>query len=250
MRRFLEVFVISSCITLLGSSHVPYSQGVSSEPLGPSNYESSVDRAHNGRSSSTLGRSLNIYTSFYDISEDEMKSIVELRRVVMVKGAHISSGWLPQATDVEMLRFLRARNHDIKAAYEMLAAHSQWRLIEGPDMQILENFETTSETFLGRHVYWSGTTDDDCAVLVVDAAVFEAAARDADAFMRYFVDVMEEGRWRYGIGESRKIRLILDRSGGQDESSPFVKNISYIDKLRLLKRICHTFQVPVPSNYP
>jgi CRAL/TRIO domain len=55
---------------------------------------------------------------------------------------------------------------------------------------------------------------------------------------------MEYGKLQYGIGVTSKIRVVLDRSTGDESIS--IKSLSYIQIFNLLRTICYTLQ----NNYP
>ena len=184
----------------------------------------------------------------YFIREEERIAIDELRQ--RISSTVQQSQWLRSGvTDVELLRFLRAREGDLSAALHMLVDHAAWRSSStGPDRPSPDptTEEESIKRAIRRHVYWTGLAPEDCAVLVVESVVFGVAVRHTDTFLRCLVDILEEGKLRYGVGSSRKIILLVDRlAAGVDDDSAF-RSLSYSALLSLLSNVCHTFQ----NNYP
>lgn len=135
--------------------------------------------------SSTRGTDSLPTRGYYACSLSETQVIAQLRRVIAerVTAKDPAQTWLAcTASDVELLRFLRARQMDVEVAYEMLLRHSRWRREVGQEAG--ETTLTADDALLARHVYWTGVTEDDCAVLVVESAVLDVAARDSARFIR------------------------------------------------------------------
>lgn len=60
------------------------------------------------------------------------------------------------------------------------------------------------------------------------------------------MDRLEEGRRRFGLGQRRKLQLLIDRSAGADGEELCMKRMSHLQALALLRKVCSTFQ----DNYP
>ena len=179
--------------------------------------------------------------------------MAELRhRIYSCDELGMPSGWLHRGvTDVELLRFLRARNGDLSAATAMLREHAVWRgSAVGPDRPPPDPssapFAAHIVSVIRRHVYWTGVTTEDCAVLVVESAVFQVATQHTDVFLRTLVDILEEGKMGYGVGSSRKIVLLIDRLASAVDGDDAIHSLSYPALFAVLRNICYTFQ----NNYP
>ena len=116
-------------------------------------------------------------------------SLLESQMVDQLKGYIVSSGsystWLHAATKVEILRFLRARNGDIDAAWQMLWEHSLWRSSPlGPDTFTANDDRLFEECSLNRELYWAGKAYDGSPVLIFRTGLYETGAVDSSFYTR------------------------------------------------------------------
>ena len=118
---------------------------------------------------------------------EELDSIQELR-------AAIRSYWndptLPPwfrspIHDVELLRFLRARNGRVDLAWEMLQRHAEWRRSRGgSDSLTAEDHSRFARSPLHRELYWAGESLDGCPTIVVRTAIHVPGGCDPDTYLK------------------------------------------------------------------
>ena len=110
----------------------------------------------------------------------EMGGVRKLRS--LVKEARHSRGaskWYTTVTDVELLRFLRARRGNTEDAWKMLTAHVEWRNSKyGADSAFTKTYFIDSP--LHHEVFWIGANANGCPTLVVRTQVHEGMYYEED----------------------------------------------------------------------
>ena len=180
----------------------------------------------------------------YEPSYAEQQSVGLLKHYVVNSGTQ--SPWLRGASDVELLRFLRARKADVAATWQMLWEHSQWRMNpaqSGADTLGPSDYQYFERSTLNQEMYWAGLASDGNPVLVFRSALHQSNV-DPAMFSRFVVWQLEKGRRLYGVGTQRQIYIVVDRS--PSKTGPMMGPSMVTSTLPLLKTV---FKV-VQDNYP
>lgn len=118
----------------------------------------------------------------------EQQSIDQLRLYISNSGSY--STWLHSASDTELLRFIRAREGDLDAAWLMIWNHSLWRQSPlGPESFTSSDEPTFQNSFLNQELYWSGVAYDGSPVLCFRTGLHQSGAVDAEFYTRYYTDI-------------------------------------------------------------
>jgi hypothetical protein len=180
----------------------------------------------------------------YEPSYAEQQSVGLLKHYVANSGTQ--SPWLRGASDVELLRFLRARKADVAATWQMLWEHSLWRMNpsqSGADTLGPSDHQYFERSTLNQEMYWAGLASDGNPVLVFRSA-FHQSNVDPSMFSRFVVWQLEKGKRLYGVGVQRQIYIVVDRS--PSKTGPMMGPGMVTSTLPLLKTV---FKV-VQDNYP
>jgi hypothetical protein len=118
----------------------------------------------------------------YVPTKKELESLayLNLKRTSEVsRGSHGVSPWLHEASDVELLRFLRAKSGNRDDAWKMILTHAKWRVSAyGADTIVREN------KFLGsalhREVFWLGVSKGGCPTMIVRTRAHDGADYNED----------------------------------------------------------------------
>lgn len=167
----------------------------------------------------------------------ELLGVTNLRLRADREARNVPHAWLSGVTDVELLRFLRAKHGHESEAWDMLLSHVEWRSSEfGADSAFTRNFFNNSP--LHHEVFWMGLNKENCPTLVVRTQIHDGIYYNEDprVFTRYIsymqlrallvngltlccqyhsflVSVLEEGRRQYGVGIERPMCVLIDRAG-------------------------------------
>ena len=209
-------------VSSIGGSAESFVPSRASSPLQGEGEEEHLTRYHqSSSSSSSVALNMNqcqnpsLLLSFYSPTQAERLAVSEFRRMTRSVAASPSlspraARWLQsEVSDVELLCFLRARGMHLPLALDMISQHANWRetflllpLDDGHDghdghddggskkrdrtyvSSSGEEEEEEAAVAMRRHVYWTGLSHDHCAVLVVEAAIFDLATRDTHTFLR------------------------------------------------------------------
>lgn len=140
--------------------------------------------------------------------------VTEIREGGSTSYINVSIPWLTtHGTDVEILRFLRSKGGVIEDAWKAVLKHSQWRVSsEGADTVVQRN--TYENNVMTKEVFWLGIDRYNCPTLVIRTQAHDGKHYEEDPklFVRFIVWMLEQGKTLYGVGQSRQLSVILDRS--------------------------------------
>ena len=109
----------------------------------------------------------------------EMESIYGLRTRAVGHSSVDGNHWLKNVTDVELLRFLRARHGNTEEAWKMITAHVEWRNSKyGADSAFTKSYFIDSP--LHHEVFWMGNNKDNCPTLVVRTQIHDGIYYNED----------------------------------------------------------------------
>ena len=114
-------------------------------------------------------------------SDDEELSKVDFLRsnLKSIKNSNSRSRWLQEVTDVELLRFLRAKHGNVDEALKMIQAHMTWRSSEyGADSDFIKTAFVNSP--LRHEIFWLGLNKDNCPTMVIRTQVHDGIYYDED----------------------------------------------------------------------
>jgi hypothetical protein len=112
-------------------------------------------------------------------TDAELISVSNLRAKAEHEARNISRGWLYSVSDVELLRFLRAKHGHESEAWDMLLAHVVWRNSDfGADSNFTRNFFNSSP--LHHEVFWLGLNKENCPTLVVRTQIHDGIYYNED----------------------------------------------------------------------
>lgn len=118
----------------------------------------------------------------------EHKSVQNLRLHAQQSAQQAGYSWLGSISDVELLRFLRAKHGHEDEAWKMISAHVVWRnSTYGADSPFTNTFFNNSP--LHHEVFWMGLNKEDCPTLVVRSQIHDGIYYNEDPhiFTRYFI---------------------------------------------------------------
>jgi hypothetical protein len=104
----------------------------------------------------------------------------------MVTEPSTPSLWLSTATDVELLRFVRAKHGNKDEAWKMVLSHALWRTSQyGADSNFTREFFADSP--LHHEVFWMGHNKEGCPTLVIRTQIHDGIYYNEDphVFARY-----------------------------------------------------------------
>ena len=111
-------------------------------------------------------------------SDDEELSKVDTLRS-QLKSIRSGSRWLREVTDVELLRFLRARHGHVDDAVKMIEAHVAWRSSQyGADSDLIKTAFVNSP--LRHEIFWLGLNKENCPTLVIRTQVHDGVYYNQD----------------------------------------------------------------------
>lgn len=117
----------------------------------------------------------------------EHKSVQNLRTLALHnEPTEWNSSWLASVTDIELLRFLRAKHGHEEEALKMLSEHVHWRnSTYGADSPFMQTFFDKSP--LHHEVFWMGLNKEGCPTLVVRSQIHDGVYYNEDPhlFTRY-----------------------------------------------------------------
>lgn len=158
--------------------------------------------------------------------------------------------WLNSAKDMELLRFLKAKNGNVKDAWMMIIKHAKWRISRnGPD-----NTKQTFHPELHKQVFWLGLSKENKPILVIRTHYHDGYYYNEDPkiFTAFIVHIIEQGRKLYGIGQLKRARLILDRISlpGKRTKPANLKKFSDVEIMKNLIEVYKSIYDTVMNNYP
>lgn len=139
------------------------------------------------------------------ISTTEYQSIATIReKISSLTKSELStmSTWILNPTNVDILRFLRAKNGNIQQGWTMLTNHARWRISpDGADTVMKENAFVGSE--LNKEFFWFGIDKNDCLTLVGRTQLHDGKHYDENprTFAKYVVWMLETAQRDYGAGQ-------------------------------------------------
>ena len=116
-----------------------------------------------------------------NITAAEICGLKDLRTQLYqsTNAADSSAVWLNEATDVELLRFLRAKHGNVDEALKMIQAHMTWRSSEyGADSDFIKTAFVNSP--LRHEIFWLGLNKDNCPTMVIRTQVHDGIYYDED----------------------------------------------------------------------
>lgn len=116
----------------------------------------------------------------------ELLSLANLRARSNHEAKHHNQSWLATVSDIELLRFLRAKNGNEEASWLMILDHVHWRNSEfGADSNFTHTFFHNSP--LHYEVFWMGLNKEDCPTLVIRTQIHDGIYYNEDprVFTRY-----------------------------------------------------------------
>eukprot|EP01032_Pedospumella_encystans_P011514 gene11514-13383_t len=149
-------------------------------------------------------------------TEEEVQAIRHLRDLSRsAVQSHIPAHrWYLKVKDTELLRFLRAHQGDIAAAWSMIEKHVAWRSsMYGADSPLTKHSFINSP--LHHEVFWAGLNKDQCPTLVIRTQVHDGRYYDDDLqiYQSFIVSMIEKGRRLYGVGTHCQMCVLFDRGG-------------------------------------
>lgn len=113
------------------------------------------------------------------VSITEKSSLRKLRNLSNMSAKLDGHGWLSSATDVELLRFLRAKHGNEDKAWKMILKHVEWRNSKyGADSEFTATFFKDSP--LHKEVFWMGLNKENCPTLVVRTQIHDGIYYNED----------------------------------------------------------------------
>jgi len=111
-------------------------------------------------------------------SDDEELSKVDTLRS-QLKLIRSGRRWLREVTDVELLRFLRAKHGHVDDALKMIEAHVAWRSSQyGADSDLIKTAFVNSP--LRHEIFWLGLNKENCPTLVIRTQVHDGVYYNQD----------------------------------------------------------------------
>ena len=111
-------------------------------------------------------------------SDDEELSKVDTLRS-QLKSIRSGSRWLREVSDVELLRFLRAKHGHVDDAFKMIEAHVAWRSSQyGADSDLIKTAFVNSP--LRHEIFWLGLNKENCPTLVIRTQVHDGVYYNQD----------------------------------------------------------------------
>ena len=109
----------------------------------------------------------------------EQSSVKNLRAMATSDAQTEGQGWLSTVTDIELLRFLRAKNGNEEKAWQMIVKHVAWRNSKyGADSEFTATFFKDSP--LHKEVFWLGLNKENCPTLVVRTQIHDGTYYNED----------------------------------------------------------------------
>lgn len=106
------------------------------------------------------------------VSDAERASIRVLRDRISAKKDRKSRWMREEVQDVEILRFLRAREGNVEKAWAMMDAHDSWRVSPfGAESSFIHH--AFNGSVLEKEVFWIGHDSNGCATLVVRSQIHD-----------------------------------------------------------------------------
>lgn len=177
------------------------------------------------------------------VTEKEKKQIEQLRAEWTTLLPSTQSIWAKSIHDVDILRFLRGKNHHVGHALKALQAHDKWRVSEfgaestftqkafptttsadqsltplgaPPNMHLEESRQGTQQISPLRYEgFWLGEDHSGCPTLVIRTQVHDGIYYNDDPriYTAFIVRLIEEGRQRFGVGVTSQMCVLMDRGG-------------------------------------
>jgi len=184
------------------------------------------------------------------ITHKDIEGLKELKRIRLRLGLkHLK--WLTLAKDIELLRFLKAKNGNVIEAWKMILAHAKWRVSKnGPDGN-----KTNFHPELHKQVFWIGLSKEKKPTLVIKTHYHDGLYYNEDpkVFTAFIVKIIEQGRLLYGIGQTTRARLILDRKSlpvHRTKRNDTTKKLSDVEILKNLIEVYKSIYSTIMDNYP
>jgi hypothetical protein len=121
--------------------------------------------------------------------------------------------WMMTASDVELLRFLRAGG-EVEEAWRMLQAHAKWRTApQGADCP--STAKSFADSPLHHELFWLGLNKEGLPTLVVRTQAHDGKyyKENPKVYSAFLVSVLERGRRQYGVGVTKQMCILMDRGG-------------------------------------
>ena len=184
------------------------------------------------------------------ITHKDIEGLKELKRIRLRLGLkHLK--WLTSAKDIELLRFLKAKNGNVIEAWKMILAHAKWRVSkDGPDGN-----KTKFHPELHKQVFWLGLSKEKKPTMVIKTHFHDGLYYNEDpkVFTAFIVKIIEQGRLLYGIGQTTRARLILDRKSlpvHRIKRNDTRKKLSDVEILKNLIEVYKSLYSTIMDNYP
>ena len=184
------------------------------------------------------------------ITHKDIEGLKELKRIRLGLGLkHLK--WLTLAKDIELLRFLKAKNGNVIEAWKMILAHAKWRVSKnGPD-----GSKTNFHPELHKQVFWLGLSKEKKPTLVIKTHFHDGLYYNEDpkVFTAFIVKIIEQGKLLYGIGQTTRARLILDRKSlpvHRTKRNDTTKKLSDVEILKNLIEVYKSLYRTIMDNYP
>ena len=197
----------------------------------------------------TIDNNLSYYGKKLSIAEIEgLKELKRMRLKSIKSLKHLK--WLESVKDIELLRFLKMKKGNVNNAWTMIVNHAKWRISKsGPDGNKL-GFHPE----LHKQVFWLGLSKEKKPTLVIKTHFHDGFYYNEDpkVFTAFIVKIIEEGRSKYGIGQTTRARLILDRATLPTHRTvrPNVKKLSDVEILKNLIEVYKSLYTTIIDNYP
>lgn len=183
-------------------------------------------------------------------SDDEELSKVDTLRS-QLKSIRSGSRWLREVTDVELLRFLRAKHGHVDDAFKMIEAHVVWRSSQyGADSDLIKTAFVNSP--LRHEIFWLGLNKENCPTLVIRTQVHDGLYynQDPKVYTGYVVSLLEQGRKQYSLGIERPLCILIDRGGQLIKNGHYkIDGADFSVVPRLVELMKH-FSATMENNYP
>ena len=114
-----------------------------------------------------------------NITVQELCNVRLLRSQLYASPISLDSVWLREVSDVELLRFLRAKHGHVDDAFKMIEAHVVWRSSQyGADSDLIKTAFVNSP--LRHEIFWLGLNKENCPTLVIRTQVHDGVYYDED----------------------------------------------------------------------
>jgi hypothetical protein len=144
-------------------------------------------------------------------TQEEWETVCMLRG--RARAAWRLGRWMLTASDVELLRFLRASENP-EEAWKMVQTHAKWRTSdEGADSA--STAKRFADSPLHQELFWLGLNKEGLPTLVVRTQAHDGKyyKENPKVYAAFLVSVLERGRRLYGVGVTKQMCILMDRGG-------------------------------------